>query len=354
MGDAKDPRDVSPESWPEPGESTLRIPIARVLDEASRSLLRGLPGLSPTLPPGSEGAPQTAQRNDTPKTDIVFAPLVADRATLTLVGGPGAGTLHSLDHDVTSLGRMPGCTIVVDDPSVSRRHACLVREPGTTFRVEDLDSANGTFVNGQRVRRASLASGDRIRLGRDTHFRFALLDREEETLQRRLFESSTRDELTGLPNRRGMVEHLRAEIAYARRHDTGLGVLMIDLDRFKAINDTHGHLAGDEALRKVAAAGQETVRAGDLLARYGGEELVAALRAQTMPELSAFAERLRRSVASLRVEVSGVTVAVTVSIGAALLEECSSDADEVEILARADARMYLAKLGGRNRVCSAG
>jgi two-component system cell cycle response regulator len=336
-------------------DSTVRI-LAASMEIASLAVLRG----ALTLPPPPKGSPSEAEdelgepspRTDTPRTLVLSTVVRADRGTLTVIGGPDAGATSSLANDETILGRSPDATLIIDDPSVSRIHARITRDARAHHFIEDLGSTNGTFVCGRRVRRAALRTGDRLQLGRDTVFRFAVVDREEEDVQRRLFEASMRDTLTFLPNRRSLVERLGSEIGHARRSDGELSVLMIDIDDFKEVNDKLGHLAGDEVLRTIALIGSRIVRAGDMFSRYGGEEFVVLARDAKKDEATELAERLREAIAALRVEVGGGVIAVTVSIGVAALSECAAGDDGTELLARADARMYTAKVSGRDRTCS--
>lgn len=342
-------RDKRPSAWPEP-DTTVRI-LATSLEGASLALLRG----ARTVPPdGSDGAAELVPRTDTPATMVVSAVLRADRGTLTVIAGPRAGEMFTLEGEETILGRDPGAAVAVDDPSVSRRHARITRDDRAHHFVEDLGSTNGTFVGGRRVRRAELITGDRLQLGRDTVYRFAVVDREEEEFQRRLYQASMRDTLTELPNRRTLLERLAGEVAHAERTGGELGVLMLDIDHFKSINDQHGHLAGDVVLRAIAHAGAQAIRAGDVFARYGGEEFVVLARDAGKAEAAALAERLRSSIAGAQVEIGQLAVGVTVSIGVAVLSECGKGHDGQPLLARADARLYRAKLGGRNRTVEEG
>jgi two-component system cell cycle response regulator len=124
-------------------------------------------------------------------------------------------------------------------------------------------------------------------------------------------------------------------------------VLLLDVDRFKPLNDRHGHAAGDQALRAVADALREHLRAVDIVARYGGEEFLVVMAGAGEEEAAAVAERLRQAIAQARVPVGAETLAVTVSVGTAVTRG-TTDADR--LVAAADAAMYRAKQNGRNRV----
>lgn len=157
------------------------------------------------------------------------------------------------------------------------------------------------------------------------------------------------DMLTNIYNRRHLDEHLRAVISAARRHDRSVGVLIVDIDHFKNVNDEHGHLAGDAVLREVAARLQQAMRTEDALGRWGGEEFLAVLT-DTPPEgVRVMAERLRQVVAAAPFTLDdGSQIRVTVSVGH------TSGTEDAEILVhRADDALYVAKAEGRNRVAAA-
>jgi diguanylate cyclase (GGDEF)-like protein len=209
-------------------------------------------------------------------------------------------------------------------------------------------------VGGRRVEgRAELQSGDRIQIGPNLILRFAITDDAEEELQRRLYESSTRDSLTRAYNRKYLNERLLAEIAHARRHRTQLSLLMLDLDRFKEVNDSRGHLMGDMVLRVVASHLMRLIRLEDVLARYGGEEFVILVRSTHHKDAGKLGERVRSTVERLLITAPGgnKTISVTVSIGIASLAELPPEAGANDLLSTADARLYRAKAAGRNRVC---
>jgi diguanylate cyclase (GGDEF)-like protein len=155
-----------------------------------------------------------------------------------------------------------------------------------------------------------------------------------------------RDELTELPNRRGSSRQLEVLISRARRHGHQLALLLIDADLFKAVNDDHGHAAGDVVLREVAHRLRERMRREDLVGRWGGEEFVVALPETTPDAAAAVAESLRAAIAGTPIEAHGAALHVTVSIGvAAWIGE-----DLEDVVDRADRALYAAKAAGRDRV----
>lgn len=167
--------------------------------------------------------------------------------------------------------------------------------------------------------------------------------------QTRLEELSTRDGLTGALNHREFQRRLAEEIARARRYGSPLSLLVLDLDHFKAVNDTHGHRAGDEVLRAVCDGVREVLRPSDFLARYGGEEFAVVLPNTAKADALVLAERLRAVIEAASVDADGEAIAVTVSIGVA---QYGIDGDGPgSLVEAADTAMYEAKQGGRNRVC---
>lgn len=284
---------------------------------------------------------------------MAIAPAAKDRALLVLLTGIHAGQVHRLDEATPNvLGRSGDSDIIVDDAGVSRSHARLTRS-ADTWTFEDLGATNGSFVGGRRVRGSTeLRPGDRIQLGPNVVFRFSITDESEAELQQKLFDSSTRDALTQLYNRRYFDERLVAEIAYARRHATPLCLIMMDVDRFKAINDSLGHLVGDSVLRAVADEVVRVVRTEDVVARYGGEELVVLARATGHDAGARLAERIRAAIADLDVTPPppASEVKVTISLGVAALDEVPKGAPDSALLDLADERLYAAKEAGRNRI----
>ena len=194
-----------------------------------------------------------------------------------------------------------------------------------------------------------LIAADRITA---LHRQLASQQTELERLNEMLFQDSRHDRLTGLGNRRRMDEDLERLADQVRRYDHALSVVLFDVDRFKQYNDSAGHAAGDEVLRRVAATLAEQCRSADAAYRYGGEELLVAFPEQDLQHASIAAERMRCAIEALGIPHPGVTqpAVVTVSGGVA----CMGAAETVaSLLGRADAALYRAKEEGRNRIVGA-
>ena len=163
----------------------------------------------------------------------------------------------------------------------------------------------------------------------------------------RIQELATRDELTGLPNRRHMMELMEQELRRCVRSGHTFCLAVIDIDHFKQVNDTHGHGVGDEVLTQLAYEMQGALRLSDVLARWGGEEFVAMLSDSRAALARGGVERVRDTVAGLSCQAEGVVLQVTVSIG---LAEHHAGESVAQTLARADRALYEAKAKGRNQV----
>jgi len=270
---------------------------------------------------------------------------------LVRMDGANVGQVTRLSGDEIEIGRVAKNALHLPFEGVSRLHARLVRRTGK-YWLEDLKSANGTFVQGTRItQQHALSDGDVIQFGPRVVFRYSVTDTGEEKILRQLYESSVKDSLTGAYNREYFGERLKTEVAYAKRHETPLSLLMVDVDHFKKVNDTYGHPAGDAVLVSTVAAVSSTLRGEDVVARYGGEEFAVILRGIELTNAVAAAERLRDLVANQSVTHDGALIKCTVSIGAASLM-CTASPSVDALIAVADRRLYLAKRGGRNRVVS--
>jgi len=185
----------------------------------------------------------------------------------------------------------------------------------------------------------------RLRAGR----RILDLQRELLTAQAQLRVLANHDSLTGLWNRRVIIERLEQEIARAVREKSSLGVIMLDIDHFKRVNDDWGHAQGDAVLRWVAKVLHEAVRPYDCVGRYGGEEFLIVVTNCDMAETVKVAERVRRTLAATPTEMSDGTITVTASLGVSATRAGAALAGNF-LIAAADRALYRAKDGGRNRV----
>ncbi|HEY1555694.1 MAG TPA: GGDEF domain-containing protein [Kofleriaceae bacterium] len=270
------------------------------------------------------------------------------RPCLTVLTGGASGQLFKVEASAT-IGRISGAEVRLDDDGISRKHAC-VRVDGERAWVEDLGSRNGTIVNGTRISGTQeLRDGDKIQIGRATVLRFGFHDALDESFHETMVSSALRDGLTRLYNKRYLMERLDSELKFAHRHETALSLLLVDVDHFKKVNDTHGHLAGDAVLAHLAQVIGRAVRNEDVVARFGGEEIVVVLRATGLDPALHTGERLRKLVEASKVAFQGRELRATCSIGAAGFPSTPASKPE-ELVEAADQAMYRAKHAGRNRV----
>ncbi len=274
-------------------------------------------------------------------------------ATLTLLTGFEAGRLIIVPRSGGLLGRADSADFRFSEPSVSRAHATIGFADGA-FTIEDLGSQNGTFVDGKLVRGTHrLPVHCRIGLGGNTMLQFAALDELGSMAIEHLSQALLLDPLTGTGNRYHLENRLRAELSFARRHVQPFGVLLLDLDHFKQVNDRHGHQIGDVVLRTLGQTLLRTVRAEDAVFRFGGEEFCILVRGVDEVGLVAMGDRLRREIAKIRIPVEDGELTITASIGVATLRHGHQETEETIVL-RADQAMYQAKAKGRDRVVLSG
>ena len=267
---------------------------------------------------------------------------------IVLVGTHVGETFRLADGELF-IGRSPQSNIRFDDDGVSRRHAKVWMTPNGDWVLEDMNSANGTFVNDERVATRVLRAEYKIHFGPNSLVKFTLHDELEENFQRQMYDAALRDGLTRAFNKKYFLTRLDTELAYARRHKTNLSLVMLDVDYFKRFNDTYGHLAGDAVLVTLAQLIQKTLRAEDVFARYGGEEFASICRGVSREQAWVLAERIRSLVETTSFESSGVRMPVTVSLGVAGMPEFAAESS-VQLVAAADEALYSAKSNGRNLV----
>lgn len=271
-------------------------------------------------------------------------------AAIRVMSGSRLGRVFPVGPIPITIGRAPDATIHLDEQGVSREHARIeLRDAGAVVAIVDPGSTNGTFVNGDRVTERALADGDSIQVGAQTLLRFSLQDQLEQQFQEKQLESATRDGLTGAFSKRYLIEHLDSELAFCRRHNRLISLAMLDADHFKNINDTWGHLAGDNVLKMLTQIFQACIRKDDLLARYGGEEFALVMRDTPPDKAHVVAERIRGAVEANAFYHDGERLPVTVSIGVACGPAVKM-ADRDSLIAKADDYLYQAKHAGRNRV----
>jgi diguanylate cyclase (GGDEF)-like protein len=258
------------------------------------------------------------------------------------------GRRYVLNLPVVAIGRGRDNDIVLPSDCVSRRHARLEQRTDGLYLL-DLESTNGTFINDepQRIAERRLRRGDQLSVG-DTIFKFLSGSDVEAQYHEIVFRMAITDGLTNLANRKQIDTLLADELPRAQRHSRHLSLLMLDIDYFKKINDTYGHLTGDSVLRGLALTLQKRLRPNDKLGRYGGEEFCVILPETSLSSAVRIGEELRTLVANHAFVAEGKEVRVTISVGAA----CAGPMSTIEQLYKAaDDKLYEAKRAGRNKVC---
>jgi diguanylate cyclase (GGDEF)-like protein len=266
-----------------------------------------------------------------------------------------------LERDEVIIGRALEADVRLNDSRASRLHARITIEHGgetgePCYKIADLGSTNGTTVNGEPITEAVLNDGDKIVIG-DHLFRFDMLDEIDREFQQQIHRLLAHDELTGLLTSKSFFSELRRESARAEEESRPFCVLMMDLDHFKEVNDTYGHLVGSKTLEETGRVIKEALRAGDVASRFGGEEFAAFLLDASYGQGLVAAERVRIALAehefpATRVDSPGsqATHHITISIGVAAFPEDAKD--PIHLVELADSALYRAKRSGRNRVCA--
>jgi len=282
------------------------------------------------------------------KVQLVRPKIEGGDSCLVLIYPPGTemGKRFPLTGDEVVLGRGSDCDVQIDRDSVSRRHARIFRE-GNQWLAEDLDSTNGSYVNDVPIQRSPLRDGDFLKIGAAI-FKFLSGTGVEASYHEEIYRMTIIDGLTGAHNKRYFLEFLEREIARCSRYGRPLSLLILDIDHFKAINDTHGHLTGDYVLKEMSRRLLGRIRKEELLARYGGEEFAAVLPETPHSGGMHVAEEFRAIVGGQPFEYEGDIIQVTISLGVSTLD--GENIEPMEFIKRADANLYQAKRTGRNRV----
>lgn len=305
-------------------------------DDSARTLLR----------PNNQGV-KSAQKERRPA-------LVSLRGELMAVPIP-------LERDKVTIGRAIEADVRLNDTRASRLHARITSTVNpetreTSYSITDLGSTNGTLVNGEMITEVSLHDGDKIVIG-DHLFRFDMLDEIDREFQQQIHRLIAHDELTGLLTSKSFFSELRREAARAEAESRPFCVLMMDLDHFKEVNDTYGHLVGSKTLEETGRVIKQALRAGDVASRFGGEEFAAFLLDANYAQGLVAAERVRVAMAQEEFPVtrrdspdSQKTHRITISIGVAAYPDDATD--PIHLVELADSALYRAKRSGRNRICA--
>jgi len=279
------------------------------------------------------------------------------RPALIFLSGDLLAVPIPLEREEVILGRALEADVRINDTRVSRQHArinaVLDHENGTTdYILTDLTSSNGTLLNGQKIEHETLQNGDKITIGKHL-LRFEMLDEIDREYQREIRRLLSHDDLTGLLSSRSFFSELRRESERAKQENRIFCVLMMDVDYFKTVNDTYGHLTGSKTLEEIGLCITQNLRTGDAAARFGGEEFAAFLLDAELAQGLVAAERIRAEIENNKFSVirqgkPSESHHITISIGVASFPNDSSD--PIELIERADSALYRAKHEGRNCV----
>ncbi|MFC1883464.1 diguanylate cyclase [Thermodesulfobacteriota bacterium] len=247
-----------------------------------------------------------------------------------------------------TLGRSSRADIVLKDNRISGIH-CIIENSRGKIYFEDQGSTNGTYKNGIKIKREPVTTNSNLQIGR-TVMKIEFKNESEIEFENELIRKATTDPSTGILNRSYFMVRANEEIALAARTDSPVGLIMMDIDSFKKVNDTYGHQAGDYVINQLSMLINLQRRTEDLFGRYGGEEFVILIRGNFDQETAMlFCERIRKSVEIYEFNYDGATISVTVSLGLCL-EYGSKIHSLDDLISRADEALYKAKKNGRNRV----
>jgi two-component system, cell cycle response regulator len=302
----------------------------------------------PAPPPPAE----RVHRETVVQFPIGPAEIAPEESNIILISHPEGkmiGTRYRLSPAAAlEIGRASSSDIAFPEvPSLSRTHARLEYR-GKSVALIDLGSTNGTFVNDKRVRTSKiLHSGDRFQAG-VLHFKFLQGRDVEHHYHEAIHDLAMRDGLTEVFNKRKFDKELEREFARAKRYERELSLILLDLDHFKAVNDTYGHIAGDFVLKELSTRISAVIRAEQIFARIGGEEFGVICPESGTQKAGLLAEKLRDIVSREKLRASGSSISITCSFGVAAFSSKMTTAPD--LFAVADKALYLSKRRGRNRV----
>jgi two-component system cell cycle response regulator len=307
--------------------------------------------IEPTVLAASAGPMRVLAAEDNPVFQSMLKTMLTKWGYRAVIARNGTEAWRVLDsEDAPRLAVLDWMMPGMDGVEICRRIRSANREPYIyilllTARTESRDLIEGMDAGADDYLTKPFNSHElRVRLNAGRR----ILDLQEELLRAReaLREQATHDGLTGLLNRTSILEKLDDELARAARAGTPVSVLMADLDRFKSINDTYGHLVGDAVLREAACRLKSAARRYDSVGRYGGEEFLIVLPGCDAAHAAVQAERMRDALGATPFLSASQPVLVTVSLGAACSAHCAPET----LVREADDALYEAKAEGRNRV----
>ncbi|MGR8935502.1 MAG: diguanylate cyclase [Gammaproteobacteria bacterium] len=279
--------------------------------------------------------PNAAQQNWTP--------------CLVALQGTQIGNKFLLDKDEIAIGRSKKMDICLEQHEVSRKHAIIVRR-NDRYTIIDQSSKNGTWLNAVSIASAILHDKDLIGIG-DNVLKFLAANSNEQAYYDEIYRQTCMDQVLQVFNKHYFTDKLEHEMERCRRYGGELSLLLLDADRFKQLNDTYGHLAGDAALLHLTGLIKTHVRKIDSLCRYGGEEFAVILPHTGPIQAYIVAEHIRKLIAETPFEYAGTQIPMSVCIGVAGCEAAQSLAQSAQqFVERADRALYSAKSSGRNKV----
>jgi diguanylate cyclase (GGDEF)-like protein len=271
------------------------------------------------------------------------------RSCLIVIHGTHLGKKYDLELPELIIGRNDDADIVIHEDNVSRKHSKIIQR-GDKVIIEDLDSTNGTFVNTKKTKTTKLKDGDLVLIG-NTILKFISRGNIENAYHEEIYRLATLDGLTQCYNRKFFIEKLSNEFSRAQRYKRDLALVIFDLDKFKLINDMHGHQAGDFVLKKVASIIMRNLRKEDFLGRYGGEEFAIILPETNLNKSYALADKLRQLIAGVKFKYNNKELTITMSGGIASLE--GNLINYNDLIELADKALYIAKNKGKNLIIKA-
>lgn len=260
------------------------------------------------------------------------------------------GKNFSFSKDLISIGRDQKNDVPVHDEMVSKFHCEVYVARNHQLEqvvIKDLDSTNGTYVNGSMVKQMILKPGDKLEIG-ETVLRVGYNDEVEREYHSKLFDFAARDTLTGLYNKRFVLSELESHFKIARRNKRIFSIIIFDIDNFKEINDSYGHLAGDAFLKNVGKIMNDTLREQDISGRVGGEEFLIIIPETGLDGAMDLAERFRKKIETSKIVFQDQKIHATISAGVSQFQ--LGDKDWVLLIKEADDALYRAKRKGKNKV----